>query len=147
MTTSTDPGSTWSLRALLDPVPEPIFFRDHFEKEPLHVQRARPDYFSDLVSLDDIDRIVTTCDFYHPNVMLAREGATIGREEFSGGDGKLDVASLLALHADGATLVLNQLEDMIAPVSALCGALELEFSALFQSEAESRLYAWTTPAR
>jgi hypothetical protein len=97
------------------------------------VARARDDYFDALAPLDEIDRLVTALDLRHPGVALARGGEPIEPGAFCDEDGRVDVARLGALHADGATLIINQVEDKLAPVADLCAALELAFSAPVQA--------------
>jgi hypothetical protein len=50
----------WSLEAVIDPVSTEDFFSAYFESQRLLVQRNRPDFFEELLTLDDVDRILTT---------------------------------------------------------------------------------------
>jgi hypothetical protein len=122
-----------SLGDLLDPVGEAAFFERSFEKEPLHVKRGRSDYFGSLMSLDQIDHLITTLGGALPSIALAQAGETLDSASYTGQDGRLDVSRLLAFHSDGATLILNHLEDVLAPLADLCVALEVTFGSLFQA--------------
>ena len=50
----------WSLETLIDPVSKEDFFNAYFESQRLLVRRNRPDYFDELLTLDDVDRLLTT---------------------------------------------------------------------------------------
>ena len=49
----------WSLEALVDPISKEKFFSGYFESQRLLVRRNRPDYFGELLTLDDVDRVLT----------------------------------------------------------------------------------------
>lgn len=121
------------LAGLVAPIETSAFFADYFEMRPLLVARREPARFADLVTLDDIDRILTTHALRPPVIAAAAAGAPIDPAAFTRADGAVDVARLLALHDDGATLILNSLDDVHPPLAALCDALALDLSARVQA--------------
>lgn len=122
-----------SLDAILNPVSTESFFSDYFETGPLYIHRERPDFFGDLLSLDDIDNILTTQRLVHPHVRAVSAERTIEHGEYCRADHTIDPDRLLQLHADGATIILNHLHLQHIKLSELCAALENSFGAPLQT--------------
>jgi len=59
-----------SLDWLINPIPKAVFFKEYWEQKPLVVRRGQKDYFSSLLSLDDVDRAITTLNLTYPNITL-----------------------------------------------------------------------------
>lgn len=122
-----------SLAALIDPVGVEEFFAEHFEKQRLLVRRNKPDYFNEQLTLDDIDRILTTIEASDEEVSVVDASRKISYSDYVYGDDTINVDRLLRLHDEGATIILNHLHRRHEPLAKLCAALELEFSAAFQT--------------
>ena len=125
--------TAWSLEALVDPIGAEDFFSAYFESQKLLVRRNRPDYFDDLLTFDDIDRILTTQEAKRGEVTLVNAARKVEASEYIYGDDTIKVDQVYRLHQDGATIILNQLQNRHPPLASLCAALELEFSAPFQT--------------
>jgi hypothetical protein len=97
-------------------------------------QAADPTGFSDLLTLDDVDRVVTTHALRVPYVRLVRSDTKIAEAEYtrSGRTGSRDVhgmvdpAKVTAAFSDGATIVLQGVHRWHEPVTRFCRNLELE---------------------
>ncbi len=125
--------TAWSLGALVHPVTTEEFFSAYFESQRLLVRRKRPDYFEGLLTLDDIDRILTTAESKHREVSVVDAARTIKSSEYIYGDKTVRTDQVFRLHESGATIILNHLHTRHRPLAELCAALELEFSAGFQT--------------
>lgn len=125
--------TVWSLQTLIEPVTPDAFFGAYFEKQKLLVRRNRPDYFDGLLTLDDIDRILTNEKSKRRDVSVTDAARKIKPSEYLYGDGTVRTDQVFKLHQSGATIILNQLQTRHEPLAALCSALELEFSAGFQT--------------
>lgn len=113
---------------------EPQRFFDHyFEKQALRVSRNDPAYFGRLLSLQEIDRYITTNPVQYPDIFLVNADRDIKAAEYTRAGDAIDPISLYKLHADGATIVLNQFHRAHSALAELCARLELEFSAPFQA--------------
>jgi ribosomal protein L16 Arg81 hydroxylase len=128
-----DHMTAWSLETLVDPCSAEDFFAGHFEAERLLVRRNKPDYFSDLLTLDDVDRILTTLEMTDDDVSVVNAANKIKHSDYVYGDDTINVDQVFRLHAEGATVILNHLHSRHPPLAELCAALELEFSAPFQT--------------
>ena len=97
-------------------------------------QTLAPGGFEDLLSLDDVDRFLTTTALRTPFFRLVRAGEQIPESTYtrSGRTGSRDVsgianpARVAALFEDGATIVLQGLHRWSEPVARFCRDLELE---------------------
>ncbi|MDJ0513725.1 MAG: cupin domain-containing protein [Methyloceanibacter sp.] len=125
--------SAWSLETLIDPNGVDEFFSRYFESERLLVRRNRPDYFNDLLTYDDVDRILTTREPMRGEVSLTTAQKKFSASEYVLGDNTINVDQLFRHHDDGATIILNRLQRRHQPLTELTAALELEFSARVQA--------------
>jgi bifunctional lysine-specific demethylase and histidyl-hydroxylase NO66 len=90
--------------------------------------------FEDLLSLDDVDRFLTTTALRTPFFRLVKAGEQIPESRYtrSGRTGSRDVtgiadaARVATLFEDGATIVLQGLHRWSEPVARFCRDLELE---------------------
>jgi hypothetical protein len=95
---------------------------------------SAPAGFEDLLSLDDVDRFLTTAALRTPFFRLVKAGAQIPESAYtrSGRTGSREVtgianpARVAALFEDGATIVLQGLHRWSDPVARFCRDLELE---------------------
>jgi cupin superfamily protein len=104
--------------------------------------------FADLLSLDDVDRLLTTTSPRTPTFRLVKAGSQIpessytrsGRTGSKPVSGMADPARIFALFDDGATIVLQGVHRYHEPVAQFCRALELELGHPCQAN------AYITPA-
>ncbi|MBO6675788.1 MAG: hypothetical protein JJ908_12000 [Rhizobiales bacterium] len=119
----------WSIA----PVTREAFFGESFEKKHLVVHRNTPDYYRDLVSVDDIDRVVTTMGLSVPEVNVVRADATITPADFAYESGFIDAVRVNQLFADGATIIMSNLQERLPTLARFCRALENVFSSRIQT--------------
>jgi len=109
------------------------FVRDHWAKAPLLRRGAGPGGFDDLLSLDDVDRILSTTSPRVPLFRLVKDGKPLPPSAYtkSGRIGSqplsdlADPGRIFDLFAGGATIVLQGLQRYWAPLSSFCRDLEL----------------------
>jgi bifunctional lysine-specific demethylase and histidyl-hydroxylase NO66 len=97
------------------------------------IVRTGGDGFEDLLSLDDVDRFLTTTALRTPFFRLVRSGEQIPESAYtrSGRTGSKDVAGIAdparvaSFFGDGATIVLQGLHRWSEPVARFCRDLEL----------------------
>ena len=74
-TTQTRAGRPdYGLMELIHPVDAETFDRDYREKMPLVVKRADPAYYAHLLTLDDMDRILSTMSVPESTIRLVSQG-------------------------------------------------------------------------
>lgn len=128
------PSATRSfLQWLINPVTQEVFFEEYWEKQPLVVKRNQPNYFSSLLSLDEVDRVLTTLDLRYPDVTMKNADRKISADDYTIRGDSLDVAKVYQLFEEGSTLILSYLDTVIPPLASFCRSLESEFSFPFQT--------------
>ena len=85
------------LSKIISPKKAEEFFRDHWEKKPLVVNRRSPEFFSHLLNIDDIDHIITTSDIRFPDIRLISAVQDIARDEYAFEGGRLKPDSVMKL--------------------------------------------------
>lgn len=129
--------------ALLAPVLPDDFFRDHWERKPLHISRGDAHYYNGFLTNDDLESIISNTDMRYPSIQLARDGGYVapeaytkniaaGRESFNGVP---DIAQVQSEYRSGSTVVLNRLDRTWAPLRELCESLENDFTHLVRANA------------
>ena len=111
------------------------FLRDEWGHHPA-IHAGVGDHFDDLLTLDDVDRFLTTTALRTPYFRLVKAGDQIpeasytrsGRTGSRDVDGIADPARVAALFHDGATIVLQGVHRWSEPVTRFTRDLELELS-------------------
>ncbi len=126
---------------LLAPCPIAKFTDEVYEHTPLIVRRDQPDRYRGLLSIETIDRLVASIEMRGDSLQMARAKPRIAARDYTLSNGIVDPIRIADLYADGATLILNQLHRLHAPLDSLTRALEAGFSAQFQTN------IYLTPAK
>ena len=124
------PSSSLALDRALAPVESESFFAEHWERQPLVVPRDEEGRFDDLLSVRDVERLITETGIRTPGFRLVKAGATVQGyttelawrpEPFTG---VADVRRVLAEFEAGATIVLQGLHHNWLPLARYCRQLE-----------------------
>ncbi len=118
-------------------------FLDKVWASRVHLHRTDPDELVGLLSLDDVDELLTSTAIRTPSIRLARDGAVLPESSYTRGatlagkplTGLVDSRKALALFADGATIVFQGLQRYWAPLTRLIAELELELGHPCQANA------------
>lgn len=118
------------------------FLRDIWARRP-HLHHAGEEAFQDLLSIDDVDRLLTTTSPRAPAFRLVRDGSTLPRGSYTrsgtlGGQRLTDLPDVgrVLHHVDeGATLVLQGLHRYHEPLTRFCRDLELRLTHPVQANA------------
>jgi ribosomal protein L16 Arg81 hydroxylase len=109
---------------VIAPLTLDAFLTSHWEKSWLHLP-GTADRFAGLLSWDDLNAILENTRMAPPHIRLSRDGITIEPERYvhtppgAGNVPRVDPGRLVALLAEGATLVLYGLENVAPNVRAL----------------------------
>jgi ribosomal protein L16 Arg81 hydroxylase len=127
--TRTTHSSAPLLRAVA-PVDPERFLAEHWEAQPLVVPRAEEGRFDDLLSVLDVERLITQTALRTPGFRLVKAGATVSGYTTdlswrpSPFTGVADVPRVLAEFEAGATIVLQGLHHSWLPLARYCRELE-----------------------
>jgi len=118
-------------------------FRTKVWASRVHVHHTDPDDLAGLLTLDDVDSLLTSSGIRTPSVRIARDGAVLPEATYTRAGslagrpltGLVDPRRALALFEDGATVVLQGLHRSWEPLADLVAALELELGHPCQANA------------
>jgi hypothetical protein len=119
------------------------FVDEHWAAAPLHREASDAAGFADLLSLDDVDHLVSSTFARLPSFRLVRDGkpldpATYTKSARLGGRPISDVGDPGRVYEEfrnGATIVLQGLHRSWLPLSRFCRQLELELTHPVQTNA------------
>jgi bifunctional lysine-specific demethylase and histidyl-hydroxylase NO66 len=118
---------------LLNPVTADHFAEAYWESRPLLITRNKPDYFTRLPRLDDMDELITattsgsTRSIDDGRLVRARtDGGRDQREFRTAPNGIPDIQDVYRAYDEGYSVVLNRVHRRSASVAALCRALEAD---------------------
>lgn len=123
----------FTLARLLAPFDRARFLAEHWEQKPLIVRRDDPSYWRDLVTVDDVNRVITTRNMHHPAVGMTNASRKVNAEEYTYASGLVDTARLYRHFAEGSTVTLNGFETEHPALALLCRSMERELSIRFQT--------------
>jgi ribosomal protein L16 Arg81 hydroxylase len=133
-----------ALAMLIDPVDAAEFERDYWDRVPLVVQRGVPGYFDDLLTLPDLDRIISATSLRAPDMQVVEAGQASDAARIlvpRNGEPSRGVEAIYDHYRDGATVVMTSLEDRWPALARLCTVLAHEITATVWAN------AYLTPAR
>lgn len=121
-----------ALGRCIEPVEEDRFLADHWERRPLVVERDEPDRFDDLLTREDVERLVESSGLRHPAFRLVRSDERLKGSDYlvdvpwrpAAFTGMPDVARVAEAFAGGATLVVQGLHHWWPALAEFCRALE-----------------------
>ena len=120
----------FSFEKLIRPTTPAVFFDRHWEHEPLIIERRAPDFYGDLVTVDDIDHLVATGPKRVGLVPATEDGST----EIEVSQSAVDISEYVFSDlARGGTLVLPHVEDRLPALGMLCRLLGQEFGFVFDA--------------
>lgn len=129
---ATPPEVKSSLEWLIHPTSKKEFFERYFEKQPLVIKRNQLNYYRELLSLDEIDRVITTLDRDADEIILKNAKRDLTADDYTV-DEQLDVAKVYQLFGEGSTITLAFLDTVVPQLTQFCRSLEKEFSCPFQT--------------
>ncbi len=124
---------TFTLDRLIAPIGRDVFLRAHWEQLPLVVHRENREYWRDLLTADDVNRVLTTRHMHHPSVGLINAARKVAPEEYTYPSGLIDTAKLYRHFAEGSSLSLNGFETEHPALADLCRSMERDLSTRFQT--------------
>lgn len=125
-----------TLAGLLAPHSLQHFLDHHWERLPLHVSGRADDPRASLVTLEGVDAMLTARASRHPDVTIVNARDPVEPPDYSDDDGLVDPVRVAKLFAAGATIIVNNLDQLAPHVRDLLGRLESELGI----HAQANLY-------
>lgn len=111
------------------------FFAHIYEKQALVVHHNAPERFTGLMSIADVDRLVTSVDLKEGQLDLAQASLErrLQRDDYIDAGGYVDRGAVADYHRGGATIVLQQAHQLEPSLGRFCRGLEYIFSCHVQT--------------
>jgi hypothetical protein len=109
------------------------FFGSIYEREALAVAHGDGKRFEGLLSIDDVDRLVTSVDLREGQLDLADASRQLHRSAYVDSAGFVDRGAVADLYRGGATIILQQAHQLEPALGRFCRALEHTFSCHVQT--------------
>ena len=126
------PALSW----LIQPVDLATFQRDYWERRPLVVHRRDPGYYAELMTLDDIDQIMSLSNVASDNLRVVVSGKETPVSELVSSQVRNGTTNMLEevyqRYRTGSTLVLNALELRWEPLQRLSRSLGSQMNCRLQ---------------
>lgn len=117
-----------TLQSLIAPVSEEEFLARYWERKPLIIHRANPDYYGDLFTLQDFDFSITRGRGY-----VKTAEATAKKQAKHHGSSATALERVLTDMRDGHTLILDGVQDFDTKLGPFCRGLAQKTGARFQT--------------
>jgi len=119
------------------------FFVETWGKAPLLRRRREPNGFNDLLTLDDVDFVLTTTWLRTPAFRLVKDGKPLAESSYTkwagvgarGAYGAVDPGKVYSLFYDGATVVLQAMQRYWLPLARFIRDLEVTLTLPAQANA------------
>jgi ribosomal protein L16 Arg81 hydroxylase len=126
---------------LLTPIEESYFFSEYWEKKLLVIQGRCEEYYDELLTINDIDHILTSTWLRSPSLRLVKDGREMNlasyTKSFNWGmktfRDVIDVPQVISAYLQGVTIVLEALHQYWKPLALFCDALTKKINLRFQS--------------
>ncbi|MEZ4406393.1 MAG: cupin domain-containing protein [Polyangiales bacterium] len=122
-----------ALAKMLGPHSVASFMDDYWEKAPLYVPRSGDGPVKPLVSLSDMDAILTARPHRHPDMQIVSASQDISPDDYTDANDYIDPTRAARLFARGGTIILNHLDESSRAVRDVCAALEGELGIQVQA--------------
>jgi ribosomal protein L16 Arg81 hydroxylase len=128
MTTLEQTGVRTTLEQILAPLSLDSFFSEWWDRRPLHISRNDPSYFDSLFSLNWLEEVLQRSDLQIPFILILMADRQIPGAEYTRslnykGDSPaanyIDPKKVLEYYSQGATIQINGLEKLSAPLMRL----------------------------
>ena len=104
---------------IISPYSTEEFFLNYFEKAPLAIKRNSSRYYSDILTLDDINVHLNEADIIYPNIRIVKNGDQVDEADFTyssvayknnATEGIANKDKVFFYFQNGYTIILNALE-------------------------------------
>lgn len=123
----------YSLTNLLSPVTSAGFITNYWEKKVLVINRNNPDYWRELLTLKDIDNVISVGNARPGELSIVKSGDEFRPSPFNPVNDEVDTISVYKYFDDGYTVILNRANRYIESLKLLCNTIGKEMGMPFQT--------------
>lgn len=122
--------SDFDFERMFNPIETATFFNEYWEKRPLLIPRSKPDYYSELLSMKDIDSIIKFTRYQLLGVELAKDKQKVLPDSshignYVSSDGIPDLNQLYNAYCQGYSFTIRNLHERWKPISVFQRNLEV----------------------
>lgn len=121
---------------LIAPLSKQQFLSEFWGKSVAFIRGER-DRFRELVTWDELNTVLEQHRLLRPRIRMFRDGEAVDAKQFMKDRSRLNAAGLTTALADGATLIVDSVHEMMPAVGKLAEACQ----QVLQSETTVNLYA------
>jgi ribosomal protein L16 Arg81 hydroxylase len=126
-------GVAMDFARAIAPITPEVFFAEYFEKKHLVVRRDDPDYYRALLSVADIDHVLTTMQIPEADMNMVNNGTPVAPENYLSPTEHVDPVRAAQQFAEGGTIILPGLQRRLPKLASYCRSLETVFSCDLQT--------------
>lgn len=124
---------SFSFESLLGSFSTEEFVNSYWEQAFLHVERHNKNFYSRLLTLGDVDKILDCHKPEYGNLRVAKSSNFLNPEAYMSTDGRVKLNSVYRHYADGYSVVLKRIHQCWNPISRLCFNLSKTLSHTVQA--------------
>lgn len=124
---------SFSFEALLGNFSTEEFVNSYWEQSFLHIKRHSEQFYSELLTLSDVDKILDSHKPEYGNLRVAKSSSFLSPEVYTNNNGRVKINSVYQHYADGYSVVLKRIHQCWNPVSRLCFNLSKTLSHTVQA--------------
>lgn len=132
---------TYDFQKVIAPLSLDDFLADYWERRPLIIRRNDPDYYHDLLTMADVDYVITNMALRYPAFRVVKYGENIPVESYTKTlesrqvpiPDSIAIDQVMNLYGDGATIIIQSLQRYWKPLATFCDVLGKQFSARFKA--------------
>jgi ribosomal protein L16 Arg81 hydroxylase len=103
---------------LIHPIELSTFFDEYWEKQPLIISRQEPDYYRELLSMQDVDSVLYFTRPKPPEIKVVKNQQELLPSKYINSDGSLNLNQIYKAYDEGHTIVVNGLHQFWQPLAA-----------------------------
>jgi ribosomal protein L16 Arg81 hydroxylase len=112
---------------ILYPLTREQFFSEHWEQAPLHIERSNRAHFSSLLSIADIEALLSTGGQSYPDVQIVNSNADIPIADYTDDNRQIVTPGLWRHYHAGGTLIISGAARRFPNISTLCRRTSVAF--------------------
>lgn len=118
---------------LLSPFSEGDFLSSYWGRKPLFVRRKEEGYYEGILSLCDVDDLLSSGSVHPTNIRLVQGQSHVPSDEYVSNDGLVDPIEVVKRFDQGHTIVLEQTQRYRTGLRRLCDELTDDLGFAFQT--------------
>ncbi|MEL6928502.1 MAG: cupin domain-containing protein [Cyanobacteria bacterium J06600_6] len=108
---------------IFNPLDLDRFFQEYWEEKPLHLSRGIADYYQQLFSVDDVDRVLNYSQIDYPTIRVVANQQELLPAKYTQADQRLNLNQLYKAYHEDHTIVINGLNKFWHPLAEFCSDL------------------------